>query len=147
VRYETPADLAAEEEISAFVAEVFGLDRVPKLPLCYILDRVAIRAAKGITCFFEVKDRKGLAFGTDDGLYLSLYKVLKARNILAETGVPCRLVVRFAGGDVYWCDLADYDRVRGLFWFGRSDRDEDEPCVTFPWRVFKKVVGKEVAAA
>jgi len=138
MRYETPADLRAEEEISAVVVAKLGLERAPKMPLHYVLDRAAIRAG-AITSFFEVKDRNGWKFGDGDGLYLSLFKVLKGRHVQEVTGKRCQLVVRFVDGDIWWCPLASYDTAHGVFWFGRNDRDEDEPCVVYRWDVFKRV--------
>lgn len=144
--YETPADQLAEQQIADAVKLALGLAGVGKLPLHYILDRVAIRDDAEITGFFEIKDRSR-AFGDGNGgLYLSLNKVLNGHLLTAATGVPCRLVVRFAGGDIRWCPLDAYDRDVGVFWFARAGRPP-EPCVTFPWAVFKQLPAPATEAA
>lgn len=140
MRYESEADLTAEAEIASAVMAATGLSATPKLPLRYVLDCCAIREGKA-TGFFEIKDRK-MVFGEGNGgLYLSLFKVLSAELLELASGVPCFLVVRFSDGDIHWCSLRQWDRGRGVFWFGRADRDADEaePCVAFPWAVFRKV--------
>jgi len=139
MRHETPADLSAEAEIAAKVRAATGLSATPKLPVHYVLDVAAIRD-DGITGFFEIKDRDW-TFGDGDGCYLSMFKVLSAELIERATGVPCFLAARFNDGVVRWCSLRAWDRERGVFWFGRGerDRDEDEPCVRFRWSVFKEV--------
>ena len=139
MRYETPADLAAEKEIAAaFVATSAKLDGSRKMPVQYILDMAALGGSK-VGAFVEIKDRH-IAFGQGNGgLHLSLLKVLKAQALKALTALPCYLVVRFSDGSIYRCHLDAFDRERGVFWWGRDGRDEDEPCVAFPWDVFVKV--------
>ena len=134
MRYETPADLAAEAEIAAFAVGTTGTAN--KMPVHYVLDHFVVgRLGKG---FFEVKDRNW-QFGDGDGLYLSLFKVMAADQLRTFTGLSCFLLVRFRDRTIRWCSLDGWDKEHGVFWFGRNDRDEDEPCVRFPWSAFKEV--------
>lgn len=134
-RYETQADLDAEAEIVAAavlhlcLAGAFKLDE-----RYYVADHALFDGDSAIRCFAECKDRSW-PYGAGDGLYVSLFKVMRCRQLATAAGVPAYIVPRFRGGEI--C-LANFNQhSKGVFLWGRPDRPADpnayEPAVRFDW--------------
>lgn len=138
--YETALDRKAEEEIAAVVIRHWDLVNVLKLSMSYQIDFACVGLGGDVVAFAEIKDR-ALPFGVGHGYYLGLNKAMKARQIIAATGMPVRLVVRFNDGKIWWCSATDYTSGR-LVRFGRGkqrDRFDVEPCVVYPWSAFQEL--------
>ena len=134
---ETEGDRQNENDVVAFLINTWNLADQLKLAIPYGLDFALIRKGRDICAFCEIKCRKALTFGHGDGYYLALQKVMRAREITNETGLPCGLVVRFADGIVASVSMADHQP--GCIVAGREDRgrpSDREPHVIFPWDRF-----------
>lgn len=135
-RYETQADLDAEIDIvAAAVAYLHGTGARKLDERYYVLDHALLAAHDDILCFAECKDRNW-PHGAGGGLYVSLFKVMRCRQLAQVAGKPAYIVPRFRDGEICCANFIDYEPGRVFLW-GRSDRPGDpnavEPCVCFPW--------------
>lgn len=139
--YETDSDLSNEEKVITFLVEKWGLQGWLKLSLSYGLDYAMCRIPGVISSYVEIKVRPGLSYGAPGGYFLSLHKVMRAREINAETGSPCHLVVSFPGdGSIYRADMFSHEP--GCIVAGRTDRGDpldQEPHVVYPWEAFRRL--------
>jgi len=140
--YETERDLSNEEKVLAYLVEKWALSGWLKLSLSYGLDYALCRLPGQISSYAEIKVRPGLSPGFGDGYYLSLHKVMRAREINSETGAPCHLVVNFPGNEdsIWRADM--FSHKDGCIVAGRKDRGDpldQEPHVVYPWEAFRQL--------
>jgi len=144
--YENDQDRANETWVLEFLKPRWELKSYRKLEMPYGVDYAMCKEEArfpSIWKFAEVKCRPDMTFGQyPEGYFLSLQKVLRAREILYETGKGCPLVVRFKGDAVYCCGSI-FDHLPGSVLAGRWDRPDDpnaiEPHVVYPWEAFRQL--------
>jgi hypothetical protein len=140
-RYETQADLDAEADIVAAAVRHLNLAGARKLDeRYYVLDHALLDEVGDIRCFAECKARSW-PYGAGNGLFISLFKVMRCRQLAHAAGVPAYIVPRFRGGEIYCANFLDHDRE--AFIWGRGDHPTDpnaqEPTLCFPWSAFVRI--------
>jgi hypothetical protein len=138
--YETQANRDDEERIAEAVRVAWKLDDKHKLDpkkygLDWQMDRGGSLTHRYAAVWVETK-RRYVDPASIRPLILSLHKVMSARWLHQESGLPCYLVVEFNGGVLRYADLLPR-RPRRIAWDGRTDRGDPgdmEPCVLIdPW--------------
>lgn len=134
--YETEADLRNEREIISALNEHWQT-KSTKLPRSYGLDYTLTRAGQ-VTAFVEIKCRT-VPLWQYDTYMISLAKVLKAKSLGSNVGVPALLVVR-------WNDMVGYIDLRSIDLDvqvgGRTDRGDAqdiEPVCMIPVEQFTRI--------
>jgi len=106
-----------------------------KLPRSYRLDWAALRN-DAITAWIEMK-RRYRTFDQYDDTFLSLHKMIAAKELNAHTGLRCLFAVQFDDCLAYADLLDDFDWK--ITFGGRTDRgdwQDVEPIVLIPMRAF-----------
>lgn len=139
--YESADDRAREAEIATKIERLLSRKLI-KLPMQYRLDYMVMDDER-LTAWVEIK-RRFHTFDNYPNVFLSLAKVMAARELNAATGLPCRFFVQFND-----C-LAHADMCkpgRALRFSGRFDREDwqdIEPLVLIPmdqWKIIEAVHG------
>jgi hypothetical protein len=133
--YETPAHRASEHEILMLLGPLWDAF-FKKLPVKYGLDYAVIIDDK-VKGFIEIKVRN-LRFNDFPTYMISLHKVIAARELARETGLPCHLVIKFIDRTAYLDMSSDFT----IFYSGRTDRgdwQDEEPMALFNCDLFKRI--------
>jgi len=132
--YESDTDLYNEREVINALNDLWQTQST-KLPRSYGLDYTLTRGGR-VTAFVEIKCRT-IPSWTYDTYMISLAKVLKAKSLGNNVGVPAFLVVR-------WNDMVGYVDLRivalDVQVGGRKDRGDEqdiEPVCMIPIKEFK----------
>jgi len=134
--YETSADLQNERQVVDAINELWQT-KASKMPRAYSLDYALTRAGRVCT-FVEIKCRTVSSYQYDTYM-ISLAKVLKARALGREVGVPSLLVVRWTNM-VGYVDLREVDidvQVGGRA--DRNDAQDIEPVCMIPIEQFTRI--------
>lgn len=138
-RYETPEDLKREQEIAERMGVYFKCE-VKKLPLAYKLDWMAMRDE--VPCAWIEAKRRFRTLDQYPDTFLSLQKLMAARELHAVSDLRCLFVVQFNDCLAYADILTPPHRK--IAFKGRTDRDDwqdQEPVVCIPtaqWKVLEK---------
>lgn len=138
--YETEVDRKNETRIAAVLARVWQRT-LKKNPRFYPID-YSVLLDGDVRALIEIKHRPGLRYGFGDGYYLSAQKVGAGKMLTYATGCPCLLAVEFSDGALWWLDFDHLQYPPRAKWHGRDDRGDPqdfEPCVVFPWPLFKRI--------
>lgn len=117
--YETKSDLEREAAVIERVAELYNCE-YHKLPHRDRLDYAMSRNGK-IVSFIEIKCR-GCLSTTYDTIMMTMDKVLSARKLQQETGLPAYMVVAYADKTMIMSFDCKFETVVG----GRRDRDDQQ---------------------
>jgi len=110
---------------------------VVKLPRSYRLDYAALRQ-KRVIGWLELK-RRYRNFTDHDRVFLSLQKVLAARELHESTGLSCFFVIQFNDG-FFYTDILLQRRV--IEFRGRVDRgdwQDQEAVIAIPLSDFRSI--------
>ena len=127
--YENEESLANEAEVAKFLAELWG-GEFHKLPRRMQMD-YAFARDDVVTGFVEVKCKTS---NLEDFpfYFISLSKVLEAKNLFNATGLHTKLVVRSKNGAIHSIVMSkeEFDvKIAGRK--DRNDPDDMEPCAYF----------------
>lgn len=134
--YETADDRDRERFIAKKIERIFNRKAI-KLPKQYRLD-YALMCDELITAWLEIK-RRNIEFDQYPNVYLSLSKVMAAREFHGATGLPCVFFVQF---NDCLAHAQMYKFGRQITFKGRTDRgdwQDLEPIVLIPMREWKIV--------
>lgn len=141
--YEKPADLAAEAQVAAQLANHWGC-KMEKLPKFYRTDW-AIAVGQTIKGFVEIKCRNNTRYKYDTYM-LSLLKWSENVQLAITTGIPFVLAVQWTDSVGYLkVDESNYRHIQSKCSFsmgGRTDRGDSqdmEPVIHIPVGMFHKV--------
>jgi hypothetical protein len=134
--YETEETKAVELAMAAELSKRWGCD-VVKLPRAYRLDYGARRDQR-LLGWLELK-RRYRNFVDHDRVFLSLQKVMGARELNAVSVLPCFLVIQFDDGFFYANILKG---GRAIEFRGRTDRgdwQDQEAVIAIPCDDFREI--------
>jgi len=155
-RYESPEDLAREQEIADEVEAHWGVHAV-KLHDRDVIDRAlmpylykGIGRPPPITALAEIKWRKTIfgIGGADEGYWISMIKIFRAQQWHETNRKPVWLIVRFNDGVIRCARLRfPLPGQNNAVYGGRGDRPTDgtsiEPEGVVPWSWFHKLYDEE----
>lgn len=117
--YETQADLDRETLVIQKVADLYDCE-FHKLPMRDRLDFAMLRNGE-IVAFVEIKCRNCMSH-TYDTIMMTMDKVLAARRLQAETGLPAYFVVDYMDRTMIMSFDCQFKTVIG----GRRDRNDTQ---------------------